>query len=1246
MAGRGLRLSSAGLLICMANLAVALLHMRPLPPPRLQSCPDACHETGTDPANWTVFAEFDQLRACHRPILLDFSLDIPTHEKQYIRTCDTWGEYYHHMPAPDSGTASDEATVQVLPQLAWSAAGGSKSERAGSRAVMAVEEVDRYLHRAAMQWNKKTILFAAFGVVKVGVYIGENMFNPSVADALLAPFVDKIRAVGIGSSKSAILQVCGQNRTSDLTFGIIAAVSKNTDPVQSAVSSWVDAKCVDTLDYADSSDMKPISIRATPLPAVSTLRDKTTNTPRLIARSGCRTTQVVSGDSCAALASRCAITLSDFANFNPDSKLCSTLKPGQNVCCSSGNLPDFTPNASPDGSCTVYETKSGDSCDSIAAANSLDIKDIEALNKQTWGWSGCDSLWVGIRMCLSKGDPPMPAPMSNAVCGPQKPATPAPPKGANISELNPCPLNACCNTWGQCGTTEDFCTNTREGAPGTAKKGTYGCISNCGMDISPTAAWTFPPAQFIKLGYFEAFNLNRDCQNMDVSQIDPSYTHVHFAFGMLKDDFSVYLEDAYATYEFEQFKKLRGPKRILSFGGWTFSAERPYYGIFRNGVKVANRDKLASSIAKFVNDAGIDGVDIDWEYPGAPDIPGIPPPDDPNEGLSYAAFLRVLRTKLNPEKSLSIAAPASYWYLKQFPISDISKIVDYIVYMTYDLHGQWDATNNNAEIEEIAAGSGARLWYDHDSNSDIMTYGGDSWVAYMGDDVRTSRIRRYQGYSMGGTANWAVDLDKFYSPPDVIGDGSTMLTWAQIKSNIKATGDPEACNKALRSGNWDLASVNNCEPDQQCSAHHSSLDIKDHWTGAGAYLVWNSLAQVNALIKNFHEALEKAAQQVQNKKNEFIDTFAPEGHNPDLALGLSILLTLLQIPSTTLGTLFWKGVMKELDFFRDKALHLDLAKDTSQAMVMAGYHIRLVEISSSAFAKETAAKEVTFNYIFDNLIGTWTEQLDTMVLQLFNGSLESIKQLDAMMGQGQMVPGGRDGQAGPSETNHTASFLNEQTGERAFYAAAIPSIWKMRKPFAQFPVILDFGPDCNRDIGSGPFFNQGEDFNTGWICLNDHNYILASTYDLDNHGPNCSPEYWAWCNNPSPGWGPLYTLPGLKTIREKNKKYADVTVEDLVAGSVASWRRAGKLNIIDDKTPLINPMNRDDFDNLWENDIRAPGNIRIPVCNPHEASLMATDGTKHGMPDGDKASFPCLRDPSKRYDSEWIAWPDQWDDMS
>ena len=61
--------------------------------------------------------------------------------------------------------------------------------------------------------------------------------------------------------------------------------------------------------------------------------------------------------------------------------------------------------------------------------------------------------------------------------------------------------------------------------------------------------------------------------------------------------------------------------------------------------------------------------------------------------MNYLRLLALLRKKLPKDKTLSIAAPASYWYLKQFPIKAMSELLDYIVYMTYDLHGQWDAGN-------------------------------------------------------------------------------------------------------------------------------------------------------------------------------------------------------------------------------------------------------------------------------------------------------------------------------------------------------------------------------------------------------------------------------------------------------------------------------------------------------------------------------------------------------------------------
>lgn len=123
----------------------------------------------------------------------------------------------------------------------------------------------------------------------------------------------------------------------------------------------------------------------------------------------------------------------------------------------------------------------------------------------------------------------------------------------------------------------------------------------------------------MKLGYLEGFNLGRDCLTMDATQVDSSDTHVHFAFGMIRaaPDFTVYHEDDLAEFQFKQFKKLsnKGIKRIISFGGWVFSAEAPNYSILRDGVKSQNREKPANNLVSFVMEHALDGLDIDWEYP-------------------------------------------------------------------------------------------------------------------------------------------------------------------------------------------------------------------------------------------------------------------------------------------------------------------------------------------------------------------------------------------------------------------------------------------------------------------------------------------------------------------------------------------------------------------------------------------------------------------------------------------------------
>jgi hypothetical protein len=109
---------------------------------------------------------------------------------------------------------------------------------------------------------------------------------------------------------------------------------------------------------------------------------------------------------------------------------------------------------------------------------------------------------------------------------------------------------------------------------------------------------------------------------------------------------------------------------------------------------------------------GFDGVDIDWEYPVAPERSGRP-----EDFQNYPIFLQNLRNAFHAAgKSwgLTITMPSSFWYLQHFDVTKLEPIVDWFNMMgmswdfdlyapgesiadsllpEYDIHGTWDATS-------------------------------------------------------------------------------------------------------------------------------------------------------------------------------------------------------------------------------------------------------------------------------------------------------------------------------------------------------------------------------------------------------------------------------------------------------------------------------------------------------------------------------------------------------------------------
>lgn len=96
-----------------------------------------------------------------------------------------------------------------------------------------------------------------------------------------------------------------------------------------------------------------------------------------------------------------------------------------------------------------------------------------------------------------------------------------------------------------------------------------------------------------------------------------------------------------------------------------------------------NRQKFISSIVTFLRKYGLDGIDIDWEYPGASDRGGIPA--DTNNFVQLMSEIRETFDRVNPGWEATITVPTSYWYLRGFDVTRLQKYVSWFNVMSYDL---------------------------------------------------------------------------------------------------------------------------------------------------------------------------------------------------------------------------------------------------------------------------------------------------------------------------------------------------------------------------------------------------------------------------------------------------------------------------------------------------------------------------------------------------------------------------------
>ncbi len=197
-------------------------------------------------------------------------------------------------------------------------------------------------------------------------------------------------------------------------------------------------------------------------------------------------------------------------------------------------------------------------------------------------------------------------------------------------------------------------------------------------------------------------------------------TDLTYAFASVSDSGEIMLSDEWADTQFPyptdadsaplkgnfhqlQLLKASHPnlQTLISIGGWTGSAK------FSDVALTAqSRDKFARSVARFVQEYGFDGIDIDWEYPtGDGDAGNVERPQDKN---NFVLLLQALRQQLDAlggqHHLLTIALGSTPDNYQPLDWAKIAPLLDWINVMTYDMSGEWsEVTGFNAPLYNSTA---------------------------------------------------------------------------------------------------------------------------------------------------------------------------------------------------------------------------------------------------------------------------------------------------------------------------------------------------------------------------------------------------------------------------------------------------------------------------------------------------------------------------------------------------------------
>lgn len=176
---------------------------------------------------------------------------------------------------------------------------------------------------------------------------------------------------------------------------------------------------------------------------------------------------------------------------------------------------------------------------------------------------------------------------------------------------------------------------------------------------------------------------------------DPNVmTHINYAFGHVNDTFDGVRIDNPERLRMIVGLKQRNPKLkvLLSIGGW---------GSGRFSEMAAsneNRAKFAQDCQRVVEEYGLDGIDIDWEYPTQSTAKISSSPDDT---ANFTLLMADLRKAIGGEKLLTAATVCDAQYID---FKACIGFLDLVNVMAYDMN-DGDNTHHAALYPSAISGN-------------------------------------------------------------------------------------------------------------------------------------------------------------------------------------------------------------------------------------------------------------------------------------------------------------------------------------------------------------------------------------------------------------------------------------------------------------------------------------------------------------------------------------------------------------